>query len=123
MLDGSIVLSRELANQGHFPSIDVLHSNSRLMQALATKEEIGYAKRVINLLSTYEKSRDLVDIGAYQSGSNEELDLALKTVPALRAFLSQGFDEHVSRSEALSSLGQILSQSGIKNEIRSQQAS
>ena len=123
VLDGSIVLSRELANQGHFPSIDVLHSNSRLMQALATKEEIGYAKRVINLLSTYEKSRDLVDIGAYQSGSNEELDLALKTVPALRAFLSQGFDEHVSRSEALSSLGQILSQSGIKNEIKSQQAS
>lgn len=123
VLDGSIVLSRELANQGHFPAIDVLRSNSRLMQILATEEEAECAKMVISLLSTYEKSQDLVDIGAYQSGSNSELDLALKTVPALRSYLSQGFDQHVSRADALRSLRQILSQSGIKNEVRIRQAS
>jgi flagellum-specific ATP synthase/type III secretion protein N (ATPase) len=92
-LDGHIVLSRELAAQNHYPAIDVLQSVSRVMPSIASPEHIAAASRLRELLATYERSRDLVQIGAYESGTDAKLDDALERLPAIEAFLRQTPDE------------------------------
>jgi len=89
IVDGHIVLSRQIANRGHYPAIDILSSVSRLMPDLATAAELLTAKKAIKLLSTYQASRDLIDVGAYRSGVNPELDRAIKVIPQLEEFLTQ----------------------------------
>jgi flagellum-specific ATP synthase len=107
-LDGHIVLSRDLANHGHFPAIDLLNSASRLLPELASAEEREIAQRTVAALSVHAKSRDLIDVGAYRAGSNPELDAALRIMPDLERFLRQGLDEVHSRGEALARLRTIL---------------
>jgi flagellum-specific ATP synthase len=89
ILDGHIVLSRRLAQQGHFPAIDVLHSLSRLMTELVSKEHGAAAVSVRQLLSAYQQSEDLISIGAYQAGSNPVVDAAIKLRPNILQFLQQ----------------------------------
>jgi FliI/YscN family ATPase len=89
LLDGHIVLSRRLANRGHFPAIDVLSSVSRLMPRVATAPHRALAMRIREWLSVYEENRDLVQIGAYKSGTNPRLDAAIQRAPAIEAFLQQ----------------------------------
>lgn len=108
ILDGTIVLSRRLANQGQYPPVDVLQSNSRLLMHLAAVGELALATEAVRVLSTYEKSRDMVEIGAYRDGGNAELDRAIAIMPALREFLNQAFDTHQSRAEALRQLKHCL---------------
>jgi flagellum-specific ATP synthase len=108
ILDGHIVLARELANHGHFPAIDVLKSLSRLAPVLMNAKEKTLAQRGTNMLSQYEKSKDMIEIGAYKQGSNPELDLAIQTLPKLNAFLCQETDTAVTRSKAVEMLAQIL---------------
>lgn len=93
ILDGHIILSRALAARNHYPAIDVLNSVSRVMPALTTREHLGWAAAARKHLATYEKARDLVNIGAYVKGSDPEIDSALRVMPALEAFLQQGKDE------------------------------
>ena len=93
ILDGHIILSRALAARNHYPAIDVLNSVSRVMPALVTREHMGWAAAARKHLATYEKARDLVNIGAYVKGSDPEIDAALAVMPALEAFLQQGKDE------------------------------
>ncbi|NCB37098.1 MAG: EscN/YscN/HrcN family type III secretion system ATPase, partial [Clostridia bacterium] len=93
ILDGHIILSRALAARNHYPAIDVLNSVSRVMPALTTREHLGWAAAARKHLATYEKARDLVNIGAYVKGSDPEIDSALVVMPALEAFLQQGKDE------------------------------
>jgi flagellum-specific ATP synthase len=100
-LDGHIVLSRELAHEGHFPAIDVLQSVSRLAGDLATKEEQHAMSAAVEMLAVYERNRQMVDMGAYRSGSNPAVDKALKVFPALRKVLRQSVHESCSRTEAL----------------------
>jgi flagellum-specific ATP synthase len=107
ILDGHIVLSRDLANQGHYPAIDVLRSNSRLMHHLCSEEQLGHAEAVTQLLSTYERSSDMVDIGAYRPGSNRELDTAIGLMPRVKRFLRQNRNEQIPREEALRQLQDI----------------
>jgi flagellum-specific ATP synthase len=111
-LDGHIVLSRELANHGHFPAIDLLHSVSRLLPDIANAEERELAQKAVAALSVHAKSRDLIDVGAYRSGSNPELDAALRIMPDVDKFLCQSMDEVHARKAALAQLKGILAGGG-----------
>jgi flagellum-specific ATP synthase len=108
ILDGSIVLSRELANRGHYPSIDLLHSNSRLFRHLSDKRERDDAQALIELLSCYDSSRDMVEIGAYREGGNPLLDRAIGRLDQINGFLRQDVNESGSRAEAYRRLHDIL---------------
>ena len=92
ILDGHIMLSRDLAARNHYPAIDVLHSVSRVMGAVTAPEHRDWAALARKLLATYEKARDLVNIGAYAPGSDPEIDAALAALPALMRFLQQGVE-------------------------------
>jgi flagellum-specific ATP synthase len=89
ILDGHIVLDRELASRGHYPCIDVLSSVSRLMSHLVRPELKNAAYEIRDLMATYKKSEDLINIGAYKRGSNPRIDTAIDRSPAINAFLKQ----------------------------------
>jgi flagellum-specific ATP synthase len=108
ILDGHVVLSRELAGRGQLPAIDILASVSRLVSHVATREEQRLIQRIKLLMSTYEASRDLIDMGAYQKGANPLLDEAIALQPSLNAFLGQRPGDHSSRGDALDRLREIL---------------
>lgn len=108
ILDGHIVLSRDLADQGQFPAVDVLRSISRLMPQLATKAEGHLVREARALFAAHERARDLISMGAYQAGHDAVLDKAVKALPELQEFLQQAPDEHVSRSDAMALLGRIV---------------
>ncbi len=108
ILDGHIVLSRQLANSNHFPAIDVGASISRLMVEIVPEEHRQLAGRLRDVLSVYEKNADLVSIGAYKAGTNPRLDHALKKIDAINQFLCQGIDEAFSYEESLKEMRRIL---------------
>jgi flagellum-specific ATP synthase len=92
-LDGHIVLSRELAQRGHYPAIDVLASVSRLMTEVATDEHRKAALDVRHLMAIYKNAEDLIQIGAYSAGSNAQTDRAIHYRDAINQFLIQRPDE------------------------------
>jgi FliI/YscN family ATPase len=92
ILDGHILLTRDLAQRNHYPAIDVLKSISRVMPSVTSQEHRLHAGIVRRLLATYDKARDLVNIGAYVKGSDLEIDTALDALPQLLAFLQQGVE-------------------------------
>ena len=108
ILDGHIVLSRQLANANHFPAIDVGASISRLMVEIVSPEHRQLAGRLRDIMGVYEKNSDLVSIGAYKAGSNPKLDYALGKIDAINQFLMQGIDESFSYEESLEELRRIL---------------
>lgn len=93
ILDGHIVLSRGMAQKNHYPAIDVLASISRVMSAVATKEHKQIAGQMKEVLATYRDAEDLINIGAYRSGSNKSIDYAIEKIDAVNSFLKQGTDE------------------------------
>ncbi|MEY3253388.1 MAG: flagellar biosynthesis ATPase FilI [Pseudomonadota bacterium] len=109
ILDGHIVLSRDLAEAGHFPAIDVERSVSRVMTAVAPREQQAAARRMRALLSRLTKARDLIALGAYQPGHDAELDLAVKLQPQMAALLQQDMHDRApldpSRAQLLKLLG------------------
>jgi len=107
-LDGHIVLSRDLAQMGHYPSIDVLASVSRLMPDVVTKEHLNLAQEIRSILATYRKAEDLVNIGAYMQGSNPDIDRSLKYIGHINSFLRQGVDESVSFENSVSEMFKIF---------------
>ena len=108
ILDGHIVLTRELADRGQLPAVDVLRSVSRLMGRLASTAERDLATRTRVLLATHERSRDLIAMGAYQSGHDLALDHAVRVLPDLERLLRQAPGERTSRQEALVALDAIV---------------
>jgi FliI/YscN family ATPase len=108
ILDGHVVLTRELASAGHFPAIDVLGSVSRLAGDLLTRHESQAATALRAHLATYRDARDLVAIGAYVRGSDPAIDRALELLPAITAFLRQGHDERTSRDESARQLRALV---------------
>ncbi|HEX9812987.1 MAG TPA: FliI/YscN family ATPase [Burkholderiales bacterium] len=108
ILDGHVVLSRRLANQAHYPAVDVLHSVSRLLPQLATDEEVKTVRQAIKTLNVYQEAKDLIDVGAYRSGMNPAIDQAIRLMPALETFLKQEPNVHVSRAKAIDELRQEL---------------
>lgn len=108
ILDGHIILSRELANRNHFPSIDVLGSVSRLYSELASpqqKEVAGLARR---LLAIYRDNQDLINVGAYRTGSNPEIDQAVARLPAINRVLQQKTDEFSSYEQTNTGLAKAV---------------
>jgi flagellar protein export ATPase FliI len=103
-LDGHIVLSRALAAENHYPAIDVLGSVSRVMPAVTSPEHRQAAGKLREVLATYQNARDLVNIGAYVTGSNAQIDYALRMLPATNAFLKQQPTEFTSYEETVQRL-------------------
>lgn len=104
ILDGHIVLSRALTQQGHYPPIDVLASLSRVMPNIASPEHMQAANRLRRLLAAYKEAEDLIAIGAYQQGANPLVDAAIARLDAIRQFLRQTRDERPDFETTLNSL-------------------
>lgn len=107
LLDGHLVLSREMAQAGHFPAVDVLASLSRLMPKLVDAPHGTSARRIRELLAAYAAGKDLVDVGAYAPGSNPALDAALDRMPAIEAFLRQDMDDATAMPDTIELLGLV----------------
>ncbi len=110
ILDGHIVLSREIAAKNHYPAIDILNSASRIMREVTSARHIELAGKTRNLLATFAEAEDLINIGAYAKGSNPKIDLAIDKIDGINAFLKQGFDETTPLKETVEQLGQLLSE-------------
>ncbi|UUZ85926.1 flagellar protein export ATPase FliI [Paenibacillus sp. P26] len=100
ILDGHIVLDRHIANRGHYPAIDVLSSVSRVMKEIVPPEQRLAAERLKRLLSVYKDSEDLINIGAYQRGSNPEIDLSLESIQSIWDYTKQRVNEKLTYAEA-----------------------
>jgi flagellum-specific ATP synthase len=104
ILDGHIVLNRTLAESGHYPAIDIEQSISRAMHSITTPEHQQLARKLKQLYSRYERSRDLISVGAYAPGSDPLLDEAIRLHPRIIAFLQQDITQKCSISESLDGL-------------------
>lgn len=108
VLDGHIVLSRSLAESGHFPAIDIEASVSRVMSDIVDNEHLQMAREVRRLYSLYQQNRDLISVGAYQPGSDRRIDQAIEKHPAIVDFLQQSMNEPVNINRSLDELRRLL---------------
>ena len=108
ILDGHIILSRDLAVMNHYPSIDILNSNSRLMINVIEKGHLKNAMKIKEILATYKEAYDLINIGAYAKGSNPAVDYAIKMVDKVNIFLKQGIDETIAFDKTVELLDSIF---------------
>jgi flagellum-specific ATP synthase len=108
ILDGHIVLSRELADSGMYPAIDIESSISRCMNDIAGGEQLACVRRFRELYATYRRNEDLIRVGAYTAGSDAEVDAAIAAWPALRRFLEQDLDQKVTFEQALAELHALI---------------
>ena len=112
ILDGHIVLSRQLANRNHFPAIDVSQSVSRVMRSVIQKQHSTVASDLKDLMAIYAQNEDLINIGAYVKGSNPRLDQAVSVMDRVRAFLRQGVDEYSGIDECAAMMTGIAKAAG-----------
>jgi flagellum-specific ATP synthase len=108
ILDGHFVLSRHLAEQGHYPAIDIEASISRAMTSLIKPMHLDVVRRFKQLYSRYQRSRDLISVGAYAAGSDPTLDQAIALHPGFEAFLQQGMDERENYEDAVLKLHRLF---------------
>ncbi|MGO2084039.1 flagellar protein export ATPase FliI [Vagococcus sp.] len=108
ILDGHIVLSRKIASENHYPAIDIQQSLSRLMKSIVSREHSDLAGRLKENLAVYAESKDLIDIGAYQLGSNPKIDQAIELNDSIKKFLKQAIDEPTPYEQSFSLLHQIF---------------
>ena len=108
ILDGHIVLSRNLANKNHYPAIDILASVSRVMPNIVDKEHIDIVGRIKDLMATYRDSEDLINIGAYIKGTNKKVDMAIEKIEIINEFLRQGIHDRLTFDEVVELLRGIL---------------
>lgn len=107
ILDGHIVLSRDLAMQNQYPAIDVLASVSRVMNEIVSREHRSWAGHFRSTLATYRDAKDLIDIGAYTSGSNPQIDYAILKFPDMIEFIKQDVNDRISLDDAIGLLKDI----------------
>lgn len=110
ILDGHIILSRELGAAGHYPAIDVLQSVSRLAPRVSTPEQAENARKIREALATYHRSEDLINLGAYAAGNNPVLDSAVKVRPKLMEFLRQKPEEETDMGQTLARMKELFPQ-------------
>ena len=108
ILDGHIVLSRELAIRNHYPAIEVTHSISRLMVDIISQEHREAANRLKETFSIYNDARDLIDLGAYTSGSNPKIDYAIEHIDAINNYLRQQMEEDSNFENTVSDIINLL---------------
>jgi flagellum-specific ATP synthase len=108
ILDGHIVLSRELASRNHYPCIDILLSASRLFTDLANTQHRAAAGKLRELLAIYKKAEDLINIGAYVKGSNPQVDRAIEKIDAINSFLRQGVQDRIIYQSAVGALTDLF---------------
>lgn len=109
IVDGHIVLSRDLANRGHYPAIDVLASVSRVMRDVSQKEHMAIRQQAVNTMSAYRNSEDMITIGAYVRGSDPELDRAITLMPAINRVLRQDMNAKMDLPASIEQLKAALS--------------
>ncbi len=110
VLDGHITLSRELAEYGHYPAIDIEKSISRIMNNIVSKEHIQFSQIFRSIYSKYQENKDVIQLGIYKRGSDEELDIAIMLHDKLMAFLAQDVDERSHLEQSVLSLAQLFEQ-------------
>ncbi len=108
ILDGHVCLSRDLAMQNHYPAIDVLASISRVMDDVVHPTQLESARAFKSLLATYKKAEDLINIGAYVSGSNPKIDLAIRMIDRINTYLNQEVVERVLFEESVQELEKLV---------------
>ncbi|MCQ2080711.1 MAG: flagellar protein export ATPase FliI [Lachnospiraceae bacterium] len=108
ILDGHIMLNRKLAHKNHYPAIDVLQSISRCMSQIAAKEHKAAAGKLKNVLATYNEAEDLINIGAYKSGSNPDIDNAIQKIGSVNDFLLQSTEDKFSFEETVSMMENLF---------------
>ncbi|MBP7792958.1 MAG: flagellar protein export ATPase FliI [Candidatus Goldbacteria bacterium] len=108
ILDGHIVLSRQLASQNHYPPIDILDSVSRCMIDIVTPEHKNLANKLKETIATYKNAEDLINIGAYVNGSNPAIDYAIKKMPQIKKFLIQNIEEKTDYQDTIQSLNELF---------------
>jgi len=108
ILDGHIVLSRRLAEAGHFPAIDIEASISRVMTDIVSAQELDQARQIRRFYSAYEQNRDLIAMGAYQKGIDPEVDIAIQLRPKLLRFLQQNINDKRNLAESRQTLSTLL---------------
>lgn len=108
ILDGHIVLSRQLATQNHYPAVDVLASVSRVMPNVVSKEHRLKANEIKEVLAVYKEAEDLINIGAYAQGSNKKIDYAIENIEDINSFLKQEVDEGFEYNQTLELMNQLL---------------
>jgi flagellum-specific ATP synthase len=109
ILDGHIVLSRSLADAGHYPAIDIEASISRVMPMVVSAEHVQQARRIKQVYSNYQRNRDLISIGAYTRGTDPRIDLAVNAEPAINAFLQQGMQNVIPFEDSLTAMKSLSS--------------
>lgn len=108
IVDGHIVLSRSLAQRGHFPAIDILQSSSRVMKSVSHPDHVKLAQKLRETLAIYRDAEDLINIGAYKPGSNLKIDRAVKIIESVNEFLRQDIDDPTDLGQTRKKLQQIL---------------
>jgi flagellum-specific ATP synthase len=107
ILDGHIVLSRELADAGHYPAIDIESSISRVMPQVVSEQHDKQARTIKRVYSTYQQNKDLINIGAYARGSDANIDLSISAAPAIAAFLQQGTKQIIDMQTTLETVNTL----------------
>ncbi|NVK57546.1 MAG: flagellar protein export ATPase FliI [Alteromonadaceae bacterium] len=107
ILDGHVVLSRSLAESGHYPAIDIESSISRVMPQVVSEEHLFQARRIRQVYSTYQQNRDLITLGAYTRGTDPRIDLAINAEPAINAMLQQGMKQVLEYDESLQAMSKL----------------
>ena len=107
ILDGHIVLSRRLASMNHYPAIDVLNSISRVMTDVVPREHRTKSQAVLETLAVFREAEDLINIGAYQPGSNPAIDRSIESIDSVNSFLQQDIHEHTEWESSLTQLEEL----------------
>lgn len=110
ILDGHIMLDRKLAHKNHYPAIDVLQSISRCMSQIVPKEHKVAAGKLKNVLATYNEAEDLINIGAYKSGSNKNIDYAIEKIDAVNDYLMQDVESKFDYEQELELLKELFAE-------------
>ncbi|MDH4317012.1 MAG: FliI/YscN family ATPase [Desulfobulbaceae bacterium] len=110
ILDGHIVLSREIAAKNHYPAIDVMMSTSRVMRDIVSPRHMELAGKIRNVMALYAESEDLINIGAYASGSNTAIDYAISRIDPINEFLRQQTNESSSLGDTIAHIGDLVNE-------------
>ncbi|MBL4606459.1 MAG: flagellar protein export ATPase FliI [Pseudomonadales bacterium] len=118
ILDGHIVLSRRLAEEGHFPAIDIEASISRVMPQIVSEAHLANALKMKQIYSRYQQNKDLIMVGAYAKGSDPQIDFAMAQMPRIREFLQQAMSEKSVWQEGTKALDELLKTDGASQDLQ-----